>query len=172
MPLHGILMNIVSMMNEIHPVANSMIGESALPDLALSANDSAKLVRICAFDQLNGPLDGYVRCRREQQVNVLGHDDERVQSVAALAAMPIECLQEEPHVRFNDEQLAAIPRREGQEISSKRGEESSRLQGKTSAAESRTSFQTLNWHEWNSCPSRLFFVLGVSFRERKYDAAK
>ena len=24
---------------------------------------------------------------------------------------------------------------------------------------------SLNWHEWNSCPSRLFFLQDFSFRE-------
>jgi hypothetical protein len=59
-----------------------------------------------------------------------------------------------------------VVRREGHEVSSRRGNEPSRLQERTSAAESRTSLETLNWYEWNSCPSRLFFLRGVSFREK------
>jgi hypothetical protein len=38
-------------------------------------------------------------------------------------------------------------RRELYEVSSRRGDESSRLQGETSAAGSRTSPESLNWHE-------------------------
>jgi hypothetical protein len=64
-------------------------------------------------------------------------------------------LQEETHVRFDHEQFSAVVRRERHEVSSRRGDEASRLQEQTSAAESRASVQTLNWHEWNSCPSRL-----------------
>jgi hypothetical protein len=146
------------MMNEIHFAANPMIGEPSLPDLALSADDSAKLVRICAFDQLNSPLDGYIVCRCKQQMHVLGHRDERMQLVSSLAAIAIERLQEEPHIQFDNEQFPAIPGRKGYEVSPRRGKESSRLQSETSAAGSRASLETLNRLEWNSCPSRLFFL--------------
>jgi hypothetical protein len=75
-------------------------------------------------------------------------------------------LQEETHVSFDHEQFSAVVRREGHEVSPGRGDEASRLQEQTSAAGSRVSFHTLNWHEWNSCPSRSFcresFVLGKS----------
>jgi hypothetical protein len=57
-------------------------------------------------------------------------------------------------------------RREGYEISSGWRDESSRFQRDPSAAESRASFLTLNWHEWNSCPSRLFSAQRFSFWER------
>jgi hypothetical protein len=58
--------------------------------------------------------------------------------------------------------------RESHEVSSRRGDESSRLQERTSAAGSRASLQSLNWHEWNSCPSRLFFAREFSFWERTH----
>jgi hypothetical protein len=155
---HRILMNVIAMMEEIHFVANSMVRESALPYLALPANDSSEFVGVCAFDQLNCPLDCDVDGGSQQQMNMLGHQDKRVQFVSAFAAMPIEGLQEESHVRFDNEQPTAVPRRESNEIGSGWGNESSRLQKQTPAAESRTSLQTLNWHEWNSCPSQLFFA--------------
>src|SRR2546421_687946 len=59
-PLDGIAMNVVSMMHVIDSVANPMIGEPALPDLALSANKCTEFMRVCAPDQLNGPLDSHV----------------------------------------------------------------------------------------------------------------
>jgi hypothetical protein len=148
--------NVVSMMHEINFVANPVIGEPALPHLALSADDSAELMRVCTFDQLNSPLNRYVQRRSQQEMNVLRHKDERVQFVPALTAMPIEGSQKKPNVRFDDEQPAAIPSREGYEIRSGRRDESSRLQGETSAAESRAYPESVNWHEWNSRPSRLF----------------
>jgi hypothetical protein len=103
---------------------------------------------------------------------MLWHDYEGVQFVAVFAAVPMKRLQEKAHVIFDYEQFSAAVRRERHEISSGRGDESSRFQEQTSAAESRTSVSTLNWHEWNSCPSRLFLLRRVSFQERKYDAAK
>jgi hypothetical protein len=80
--------------------------------------------------------------------------------------MPVKCLQEKAYVSFDDKQFPAMVGREGHEISSRRGEEPSRLQKRTSAAESRTSLQTVNWHEWNSCPSRFFLNREGSFWER------
>jgi len=98
-------------------------------------------------------------------MNMLRHDDEVMQSVAAFAAVPIKRLQEKAHVGFDYEQFSAAVCRECHEISTGRGDESSRLHGETSAAESRASFETLNWHEWNSCPSRLFSAQRFSFWE-------
>jgi hypothetical protein len=97
---------------------------------------------------------------------MLGHQNKRMQLISALAPMPVERLQENPDVRFDNEQSLALPRGERHEISSRRRDESSGLQGETSAAGSRTSSLTLNWHEWNSCPSRLFSECGVQFWER------
>jgi len=162
---HGILMNVILMMREIHFVADPVIGESSLPHFSLSANDSPEFMRTCAFDQLNSPLYCHVQGGSQQQMHMLGHQDKRMQLIPALAAMPVERLQESPDVRFDNEQPPALPGREGHEISSGRRDESSRLQGETSAAVSRTSSLTLNWHEWNSCPSRLFSVRGFSFWE-------
>ncbi len=151
-------MYVIVMMHEINLAANPMIGESALPDPALSTDDTAEIMRVRAFNQLNSPLDCYVDLRSQQEMNMIGHYDKRMQLISALASMPIKGLQEESNVRFDNEQFPTLPRREGYEIRSRRGDEPSRLQEQTSAAESRTSLQTLNWHEWNSCPSRLFLL--------------
>jgi hypothetical protein len=158
-------MNVIAMMHEIHLVADPMIGESMLPHFAFSTNDPAEFMGIRTFDQLNSPLDSYLHGGSQQKMHMVGHDNKRMQLVSSLASMPIEGLQEESHVRFDNEQFPALPRREGYEIRSRRGDESSRLQEQTSAAESRTSLQALNWHEWNSCPSRLFLVREFSFWE-------
>ena len=49
---------------------------------------------------------------------MLGHQDKRMQLISALAAMPVERLQEKPDIRFNNEQSLALPRGERHEISS------------------------------------------------------
>jgi len=103
-------------------------------------------------------------------MNVLRHKDKGVQFISALAAVSIQGLQKQTCVEFDDEQLSAMVCREGHEVSSGRRDESSRLQGGTSAAESRASLRTLNWHEWNSCPSRWFFVAELPFREGRISA--
>ena len=58
-------MNVISMMNEILTVTNPMICEASLPDFRSSPNKSAERVRIAAFDELYGALDGDVLSGRE-----------------------------------------------------------------------------------------------------------
>jgi hypothetical protein len=130
-------MNVISMMHEINVVANPMIGESALPDFLIATDDAAEFMRVCAFDQLDGSLDRYIVPRSQQKMNVFGHDNESLQPVTAFATIPVERLQENPYIDFNDKQFAAVERRKGYEVSSRRRHESSRLQERTSAAESR-----------------------------------
>jgi hypothetical protein len=150
-------MNVISMMHEINVVPNPVIGESALPDLLIASNNAPEFVRVRAFDQLDGPLNSRVACRSQQQMKVLRHHHKGMQFITALATMPIDGLQKDPHIDFHDEQFAAVVGRESHEIRSGWRDESSRLQRQTPAAESRASVWSLNWHEWNSCPSRLLF---------------
>jgi hypothetical protein len=166
MPLHGIAMNVISMMNVINFISNSMIGEASLPDFGIASDDASEFVRASALDQLDATFDGYVVRGCEEQMNVFGHNDEAVQFVTSLAAMPINRFQEESNIIFDDKQFPAMIGRERDEISSSWREESYGLQEQTSAAESRPSPETLTWHEWNSCPSRLFFAQEFSFWER------
>ena len=63
-------------------------------------------------------------------MNVLGHKDKRMEFIAALAAITIERFQEQTDVGLDNEQSSSLPCREGYEIGSGRGEESSRLQSK------------------------------------------
>jgi hypothetical protein len=123
-------MNVISMMNKIHLVANPMIGESALPHLALSTDDSAEFMRICALNQLNGPLDGYVNRGSQQEMHMLRHQNKRMEFIPPLAAVTIKSLQEDSDVRFNHEQSATVRRNKGDEISSRRGDKPRRPQSK------------------------------------------
>ena len=43
-------MDVISMMNEIPSIANSMICKPALPDFGVAADERSELVRIGAFD--------------------------------------------------------------------------------------------------------------------------
>jgi hypothetical protein len=67
-------------------------------------------------------------------MDMLGHQNEGVQFVAAFAAVSVESLQEQARVVFDNEEPSTLPRREGHEIGSGRGDQSSRLQEHTSAA--------------------------------------
>jgi hypothetical protein len=133
-PFYGISVDVISMMHEVNLVANPMIGESALPDLLITANDRSEVMRTCALDQLEHPLDGYVVRGSQQQMDVFWHDDKRVQFVTAFTSIAVERLQEEAYVSFDDEQFTPMESRERHEIRSRRRDESSRLQEQTSAA--------------------------------------
>jgi hypothetical protein len=58
--LDGISMDVVSMVSEILVVANSVIGESALPDFTFATEDGCECMRIAAFDRLNGMFQRYI----------------------------------------------------------------------------------------------------------------
>lgn len=140
-------MNVISMMHVIDFTPNPVIGESAPPDFLVAADDRSEFMRVRALDQLDCPFNRHIGSGRQKQVNVFRHDDEIVQPVTAFATIPVKRFPEETHIDLDREQFAAAECREGHEISSRRRDESSRLQGETSAAESRASVQTLNRHE-------------------------
>jgi len=130
-------MNVVAMVSEILFIANSVIGKSWLPDFSFSTEDGSERVRIVAFDQLNGVFNRHIVRRSQQEMNMFGHEDEGVDLKSPFAAMSEEGLKEEADIVLDDEEPPTLPSRERDEISSGRRDESSRLQERTSAAESR-----------------------------------
>ncbi|MGB9197822.1 MAG: hypothetical protein WCB53_12950, partial [Terriglobales bacterium] len=74
-------MNIVLVMNEVPTVTNPMIRKSSLPDFRFSPDESSESVRISAFDELYGALDGYIGSRRVQEMYVVRHEHEGVQEI-------------------------------------------------------------------------------------------
>jgi hypothetical protein len=129
--------NVVPMVDELLIIANPMIGESSLPNFSLATDDRPEGMRVSAFDELNRMFQRYTRSGSQQKMYVLGHDDERVQFIPALATVSVKSLQEQADVRLYDERWSSLPRRERHEVGSRRGDQSSRLQKQTSAAESR-----------------------------------
>ena len=85
-------MNIVLMVREVLSIANSVIGEPALPDFSLAAKDFAQRMGVSAFEELDRMLECYVRGRSQQKMNVLGHDDERVQLISTFAVVSVKSL--------------------------------------------------------------------------------
>ena len=128
-------MNVILMMRKVFRVPDSVIRESALPDFALATEDLAESMRIRAFDQLDRVLDRNVVGRSDQQMNVFGHHDERMNLETSFAAVSIESLKKQSNIILDDEQPASLPCRECHKVSSGRRDESSRLQDRTSAAE-------------------------------------
>jgi len=151
-------MNVISMMHEVNVVTDSVICESSLPDFLIAPDQGSEFMRVRALDQLNSAFNRHVPSRGKKQMDMLWHQDESVQTVTAFSTMPVKRFQKDPHIDFNDEQFAAVVSRKGYEVGSGWRDESSRFQEQTPAAESRASVWSLNRHEWNSCPSRLFFL--------------
>jgi hypothetical protein len=73
---------------------------------------------------------------------MLWHKDERMQFVAPLAAISVKRVQEKANVGFHNEQPATLPRTERHEISSRRGDESSRFQSKPQRLEAASFAKT------------------------------
>lgn len=119
-------MDIVLMIDEILGVTDAVVGESALPNIFVAAPGCSERVRVSAFDELNGVFKRYIVCGREQQVYVLGHGNKSVELKSAFAAVSIKSLQEKACIVLDNEEAAALPRREGCEISSGRRKESGR----------------------------------------------
>ena len=65
-------------------------------------------VRIAAFDQLHCTFNGDIGGRRNEHMEVIGHDDEGVELEAPLAAIVVQSFQEESGIGFDDEEPSAL----------------------------------------------------------------
>ena len=102
-------MDIISMASEVVWVANTMIGESALPHFRVPPDKRTKRMGVSALDQLDGTFNGYIWCRREQNVNVVGHEYKGMQEIATLAAIAIKSLEKYTGIIVDDKQPAVLP---------------------------------------------------------------
>jgi hypothetical protein len=73
-----------------------------------------KAVREAAFDEADGPFEGD-GLRGEDEVDVVGHDDEGVELVVALATIVLEGFEEEFGVGGDLKEAAAVVGRGGDE---------------------------------------------------------
>ena len=127
-------MNIVFMVEEILIIPNPMIRKASLPDFPLAPEYRAESMRVCAFKELDRVLNCYVIGRCEEEMDVFWHEHEGVNLETAFTPVAIHRYKKEPRVIFDDEQSPALPGLKGNEISSGRRDEASRLQDQTSAA--------------------------------------
>jgi ribosomal protein S30 len=98
-------------------------------------------------------------------MNMLRHKHKRMQFIAAFSTISIKSFQEQADLGFDDKQSPALPGRERHKVSSRRRDESPRLQSKTSSDWKPRALLRLNRHKWNS---RLFFLQRVSFWEQGF----
>ena len=123
------------MVDEISFIANPVIGESPLPDFSAAAEDVANGVGESALDELHRMFERNVIRRGQQQMDMFRHHDKGMQCKAAFASIAIDRLQEEAGMVLDHEKPSTLPGGTRDEIRSRRGDESYRLQGQTSAAE-------------------------------------
>lgn len=97
------------MIDEILIISNPMIRETALPDFACASPGCSERVGISALDELDGMLQRHVISRSEEQMDMFGHNDERVDLKAPFAAIAIQSLKEKANVILDYEQSPALP---------------------------------------------------------------
>jgi len=157
-------MDIVLMISKIPMITNPVIRESALPDLSGPTKDRSASVRVSALNQLNGMFQGYVGCRCQENMNVLGHHNELVNSKSTFAAIAIDSLQEKANVIIDNEQSSALPGGKRYEVSSGRRDQSSGLPERTSAAKAAI-FAKPKSARVELVPFPVFFVFGCFILE-------
>jgi hypothetical protein len=123
-------MNIMQMPNKIIAVPDPVIGKSSLPYFRIAADDAAECMRIRALNQLHRTFYGYVTSRGEQEMNMIGHEDKRMQRIAPLAPLVVKSFQEQSRVGVSHKKSASLPCRERHEIGSGRRKESCGFQVK------------------------------------------
>jgi len=136
-------MDVDAVSSEVIGVANAMVRETSLPNFA-TADLLAHRVRISALDELQGAFDGDVESRRDEKVNVIGHDDEFVKQESLMAAVVVTRLEEKPGISFNDEESAALESRRGHEVCAWGRDQASGFHGR------RVIRAIRNWRGWRT----------------------
>ena len=85
-------MDVVSMVNKIPIIANTVIRKSSLPDFSCATEYGSESMGVSALYELNGVFECYVLSRSQQDVYVLGHENEGVKLIPSLAAIAIQSL--------------------------------------------------------------------------------
>jgi len=98
-----VLVDVVAAGFEVVAIKDEVVGVAALPDRILRGDAAGE----SALDEVHGLRDGFA-VGREEQVNVVGHDDEGVEFVCALGAVVLESFEEEVGVRGKLEYAATI----------------------------------------------------------------
>jgi hypothetical protein len=105
-------MNIVAANIEVRCIADAMVGESSLPDREFRG----ETMREASFDHSDGALEGGLRC--EEEMEVVGHDDEGVKLVVAFGSVVLEGFDEKFGRALDLEEAAAVVGSAGDEESS------------------------------------------------------
>ena len=113
MGAHGIGVDVIAVRIQVARIFDAALCEAVLPDGHARFEAEGE----SALDELHGLLDGDVLCGREQQVNVVGHQDECVELIAAFGAVVSKEVEEKVRVRVGLKEAPAIRRDGGDEES-------------------------------------------------------
>ena len=105
-PPYRIGRDVIELSPIILSVANSVLVEAGLPDF--SGKLSANLMRKSALDALCATLNGLVRGRGEQNVQMFRHNGEAMQPIASLIPIVEERFDQQLGIRGSDEQSASL----------------------------------------------------------------
>jgi hypothetical protein len=78
---------------KVNFIPNAMVSKSYLPDFALPSQHFPQRMGISAFNELDGALQAHSG-RGDDQMHMLEHDDEGVQSISSLPFVAVKDLQE------------------------------------------------------------------------------
>jgi len=99
---YRILMNVATADFVVGSVADAVVGEASLPD----GEFGGEAVGEASLDESDGAFEGFLR--GEEEMDVVGHDDEGVEFVVSFGAVVLKSFDEEFGVAFDLEETAAV----------------------------------------------------------------
>jgi hypothetical protein len=103
--------DVSQLMAEVFFITDTVLVIAAVPDF--SGRLLAYGERVSTFNELNAPGCGLVDCRRDENVDVVGHDDKAVEVEAAFVSVLEECGDEEFGVGCSLEVPVALEGQDG-----------------------------------------------------------
>jgi len=104
MGANGIGVDVIAVGIQIACIFDAALCKAVLPD----RHARFETERESTLDELHGLFEGDVLCRRDQDMNVIGHEDECVELVASFGAVVFEQVEEKVRVRVGLKEAAAI----------------------------------------------------------------
>jgi hypothetical protein len=98
----GVLVDVGAADFELFGVADAVVGEASLPDGELGGEEVGE----ASLDESDGAFEGFVR--GEEEVDVVGHDDEGVEFVVSFGSVVLEGFDEKFGVAFDLKEAASV----------------------------------------------------------------
>ena len=95
-------MNVATADFVVGSVADAVVGEASLPD----GEFGGEAVGEASLDESDGAFEGFLR--GEEEMDVVGHDDEGVEFVMAFGSVVLEGFDEEFGVAFDLKEAASV----------------------------------------------------------------